>query len=114
VPTAKEQGMDMEWPIMRGFYMGPKVSDADFKVWVDTFNKMMATPEFDKLRAERGLFKFALTGAEAGRLHQAAGQCLPQAWPLTSAWQRRQVSLFDIWPALARTGPVFLLQRRHP
>lgn len=64
VPTAKEQGMDVEWPIIRGFYIGPKVSDADYKVWVDTFSKMMATPEFNKLRAERGLFKFALTGAE--------------------------------------------------
>ena len=64
VPTAKEQGMDVEWPIIRGFYMGPKVSDADFKVWSDTFAKMMATPEYDKLRAERGLFKFALTGKE--------------------------------------------------
>jgi putative tricarboxylic transport membrane protein len=64
VPTAKEQGMDVEWPIIRGFYVGPKVSDADYKVWVDTFNKMMATPEFAKLRAERGLFPFAKTGAE--------------------------------------------------
>ena len=64
VPTAKEQGMDVEWPIIRGFYIGPKVSDADYKVWVDTFNKMMATPEFNKLRGERGLFKFAMTGAE--------------------------------------------------
>ncbi len=64
VPTAKEQGMDVEWPIIRGYYVGPKVSDADYKVWVDTFNKMLATPEFNKLRAERGLFKFAMTGAE--------------------------------------------------
>jgi putative tricarboxylic transport membrane protein len=65
VPTAKEQGLDIEWPIIRGFYMGPKVSDADFKTWTTTFDKMMATPEYNKLRAERGLFKFALTGAEA-------------------------------------------------
>jgi putative tricarboxylic transport membrane protein len=65
VPTAKEQGSDIEWPIIRGFYMGPKVSDADFKVWADTFKKMMATPAYDKLRAERGLFPFDLTGAEA-------------------------------------------------
>lgn len=64
VPTAKEQGMDVEWPIIRGYYVGPKVSDADYKVWVDTFNKMLATPEFNKLRAERGLFKFAMTGPE--------------------------------------------------
>lgn len=64
VPTAKEQGFDVEWPIIRGFYVGPKVSDADYKAWVDTFNKMMATPAFQKQRAERGLFPFAMTGAE--------------------------------------------------
>jgi len=64
VPTMKELGFDVQWPIIRGFYMGPKVSDADFKVWSDTFGKMMATPQYDKLRAERGLFKFALTGKE--------------------------------------------------
>ncbi|HSQ73432.1 MAG TPA: tripartite tricarboxylate transporter substrate-binding protein, partial [Rubrivivax sp.] len=65
VPTAKEQGADISWPIIRGFYMGPKVSDADFKVWTDTFKTMMATPAFDKMRTERGLFPFDLTGAEA-------------------------------------------------
>ena len=65
VPTAKEQGTDIEWPIVRGFYMGPKVSDADFKLWSDSFKKMMATPAYEKLRAERGLFPFDLTGAEA-------------------------------------------------
>ena len=65
VPTAKEQGSDLEWPIVRGFYIGPKVSDADAKVWTETFAKMLATPGFDKLRAERGLYPFALTGAEA-------------------------------------------------
>jgi putative tricarboxylic transport membrane protein len=64
VPTAKEQGYDIEWPIIRGFYMGPKVNDADYKVWVDTFNRMMATKEWDKLREERGLYPFAMTGAE--------------------------------------------------
>jgi putative tricarboxylic transport membrane protein len=64
VPTAKEQGYDIEWPIIRGFYMGPKVKDADFKVWTDTFVKMMATKEFEKLREERGLFPFAMTGSE--------------------------------------------------
>ena len=44
--------------------MGPKVKDADFKVWVDTFDKMMATPQFAKLREERSLYPFAMTGAK--------------------------------------------------
>ena len=67
VPTAKEQGADIEWPIIRGFYMGPKVSDADFDAWAATFKKMMATPAYEKLRTERGLFPFDMTGAEADK-----------------------------------------------
>jgi putative tricarboxylic transport membrane protein len=63
VPTAKEQGFDVDWPILRGYYLGPKVSDADYKVWADTFTKVMATPAYDKLRTERGLFPMAITGA---------------------------------------------------
>jgi putative tricarboxylic transport membrane protein len=68
VPTAKEQGTDIEWPIVRGFYVGPKVGDAEFKAWSDTFTKMMATPAYDKARAERGLYPFALTGTQADAL----------------------------------------------
>lgn len=64
IPTAAEQGYDVEWPIIRGFYLGPKVSDADYKVWTDTFTKMMATPAYDKLRTERGLFPMTLNGPE--------------------------------------------------
>jgi putative tricarboxylic transport membrane protein len=64
IPTFKEQGLDVEWPTVRGFYMGPKVSDADFALWNTTFTKMMATPAFQKLRDERGLFAFSMTGAE--------------------------------------------------
>ena len=63
IPTATEQGFDVDWPIVRGYYLGPKVSDADYKLWADTFAKMMATPAYDKLRTERGLFPMALTGA---------------------------------------------------
>ncbi|MGQ0708933.1 MAG: Bug family tripartite tricarboxylate transporter substrate binding protein [Rhodoferax sp.] len=64
VPTMKELGYNVQWPIIRGFYMGPKVSDADYKAWSDTFAKMMETPAFNKLRDERGLYKFAMTGKE--------------------------------------------------
>lgn len=64
IPTAAEQGYDVEWPIIRGFYLGPKVSDADYKVWTDTFTKLMATPAYDKLRTERGLFPMMLSGPQ--------------------------------------------------
>lgn len=64
VPTAKEQGYDIQWPIIRGFYMGPKVSDADYNWWANAFKKVMATPQYDELRAKQGLFPFDMTGNE--------------------------------------------------
>jgi len=64
VPTAKEQGYDVQWPIVRGFYTGPKVSDADYKAWVDAMTKMMASKQFAELRAQRGLQPFSMVGAE--------------------------------------------------
>lgn len=62
VPTAREQGFDLVWPIIRGFYMGPKVPNADYRKWVAVFDKMMAAPGFKQLRAAHGLYPFSLTG----------------------------------------------------
>lgn len=64
VPTAKAQGYDIQWPIIRGFYMGPKVSDADYNWWSNAFSKVMSTKQYDELRAKQGLFPFDMTGAE--------------------------------------------------
>lgn len=62
VPTATEQGYPIEWPIIRGFYVGPKVSDADYNWWKEAFDKTMATPEFAKAQEQQGLFPFNITG----------------------------------------------------
>ncbi|WP_334190701.1 tripartite tricarboxylate transporter substrate binding protein [Noviherbaspirillum sp.] len=62
VPTAREQGFDVTWPIIRGVYMGPDVPEADYRRWVKTFDRMMERPEFDRLRAAHGLHPFAMTG----------------------------------------------------
>ncbi|WP_368920844.1 Bug family tripartite tricarboxylate transporter substrate binding protein, partial [Providencia vermicola] len=64
IPTAKEQGYDIEWPIIRGFYMGPKVSDEDYNQWVEAFKKLQQTDEFKKQRELRGLFEYNLVGQE--------------------------------------------------
>ncbi|MDM0111988.1 tripartite tricarboxylate transporter substrate-binding protein [Variovorax sp. J22R133] len=64
VPTAREAGFDLVWPIVRGFYVGPKVSDADYKAWSDLFARMLASKDYERLRNERGLYAFAMTGAE--------------------------------------------------
>lgn len=64
IPTAKEQGFNLVWPIIRGFYLGPRVSDAEYQWWTDTFNTLVQTDEFKKQRELRGLFEFNLTGKE--------------------------------------------------
>lgn len=71
VPTAREAGAAISWPIVRGFYLGPGVSDSDHAVWSEAFAKMLATPGFQQLRAERGLFPMALVGKDLNRyVHQ--------------------------------------------
>jgi len=62
IPTAKEQGFDVEWTIMRGFYMGGDVSDEDYDAWVSTFEAAYATPEFATVQAEKGLLPLNLAG----------------------------------------------------
>nr|WP_231705591.1 MULTISPECIES: tripartite tricarboxylate transporter substrate binding protein [Pseudomonadaceae] len=64
IPTAKEQGYDVTWPVIRGFYMGPRVSDADYAWWKNTFDDLLASEDFAELREQRELFPFALTGDE--------------------------------------------------
>lgn len=64
VPTAKEQGYDIEWPIIRGFYLGPDVSDEDYQWWIQAFETTMASDAFAKLQEQQGLYPFALTGPE--------------------------------------------------
>lgn len=63
VPTAKEQGFDLVWPILRGFYTGAGVSDAEYDWWVHCFESMMTDKRFGKLRTEFGMFPYAKTGA---------------------------------------------------
>ncbi|MFB2862096.1 Bug family tripartite tricarboxylate transporter substrate binding protein [Aeromonas sp. MdU4] len=62
IPTAREQGYDLEWPVIRGFYVGPKVSDSEYQWWKQTFDQLVKTDTFKAQRDLRGLFEFDLTG----------------------------------------------------
>lgn len=64
IPTAKELGFDVEWTIMRGFYMGGSVSDEAYNSYVDAFKAAYATPEFAAVQAEKGLMPMNLAGDE--------------------------------------------------
>lgn len=63
-PTAKEQGADVEWTIVRGFYMPPQVPDAAYDFWVEALRKLQNDPRFAEARAGSGLFEYNLLGAE--------------------------------------------------
>lgn len=64
VQTAREQGYDLTWPIIRGVYKGPQVSDADYQKWVRYFEGVMHTAAFDEMRRAHGLYPFAMTGKD--------------------------------------------------
>ena len=64
VPTAREQGLDLVWPTVRGIYMGPDVPERSYQEWVKTLRRLMATREFAQLARARGLEPAPMAGAE--------------------------------------------------
>lgn len=64
IPTAREQGYEIVCPVVRGFYLGPKVSDEDYAWWKQTFDRQLASEQFAQLRRGARLLPFALTGDE--------------------------------------------------
>ncbi len=64
IPTAREQGIDIDWIVWRGYYMGKDVAAADYDWWVEGFKKLSATPEFLAERQARGLFEFNMFGQD--------------------------------------------------
>ena len=63
-PTARELGYDVVWTILRGYYMGKKVSDDAYNSWVDAFKAAYATTEFSTIQKEKGLLPLNLAGAD--------------------------------------------------
>jgi len=66
-PTAREQGLDLVWPIVRGLYLGPGVSDADYKTWVGAIDRAVSSPGYAQLRERYGMYPFNLSGAALDR-----------------------------------------------
>jgi putative tricarboxylic transport membrane protein len=80
VPTAREQGFDVVWPLIRGIWMGPDVPEADYRRWVQAFDRIESAPEFARMRAQIGLYPLALTGDALTRyIRQAVAAYKQQA-----------------------------------
>lgn len=54
IPTTFEQGAKVSFPIWRGFYMAPGVSKDAVTFWLETIQKMLATPEWNTEREKLG------------------------------------------------------------
>lgn len=64
VPTARELGYDIVWSIIRGFYVGPDVSDEQYNWWVNAFNELYKTDSFKEIQQQQGLFPRDVAGKE--------------------------------------------------
>jgi putative tricarboxylic transport membrane protein len=63
VPTAREQGVDLVWPTVRGLYLGADAPEAAVRAWTEAFRQAVASPGYAALRERHGLHPFTLTGA---------------------------------------------------
>lgn len=84
VPTAREQGFDIVWSTARGFYVGPKVTDAAYRDWTEAFRKAMAAPGYAAMLQAHGLYPLSLTGTE---LQQFVGQRMADYRSLAAEFQ---------------------------
>jgi len=62
VPTAREQGYDVEWVIFRGFYVPGNMSDAAYTWWVDAMKQVSESSEWATLRQQAGLEAYFIAG----------------------------------------------------
>ena len=75
VPTAREQGIDLVWPTVRGIYISATASDAAAEAWSNAFREAMEAPGYAALLGKYGLYPYAMTGAP---LHAYVDQQLSQ------------------------------------
>ena len=55
VATAKEQGFDIQWPIVRGVYLGPQVPEPQVRAWTEALARAAAHPALPGQLAQAGL-----------------------------------------------------------
>jgi tripartite-type tricarboxylate transporter receptor subunit TctC len=77
IPTCKSSGIDVEYVMLRGFFMPPGVSKDEVAYYVDLFKKVRETPEWKKLMDDGAFNQSFMTGdayvkwvADAEKLHE--------------------------------------------
>jgi putative tricarboxylic transport membrane protein len=67
VPTAREQGYDVIFPIWRGLYAPPGISDSAYARWVRRLDAMRQSPDWKATMEQNGLTPFYRSGADFER-----------------------------------------------
>ncbi len=64
IPTCKSQGLDVEYLMLRGFFMSPGATPDQVKFYVDLFQKVRETPEWKDLMNNGAFNTTFMTGKE--------------------------------------------------
>jgi tripartite-type tricarboxylate transporter receptor subunit TctC len=64
VPTCKSAGLDVEYLMLRGFFMAPGVTDEQVNFYVALFKKVRETPEWKKLMSDGAFNQTFMTGKD--------------------------------------------------
>lgn len=64
IPTCKSQGLDVEYLMLRGFFMAPGATPDQVAYYVDLMKKVRETPEWAQLMKDGAFNQTALSGAE--------------------------------------------------
>jgi len=67
IPTANEQGYPVVWPVWRGYYLPPQISDVEYRWWVNTLFRLEASGIFPRERERLHLFPLMLIGDDFDR-----------------------------------------------
>ena len=77
IPTCKSEGIDIEYLMLRGYFMPPGVSKDEVAYYVDMFKKVRETPEWKKLMDDGAFNQSFMAGpeytkwvADAEKLHE--------------------------------------------
>ena len=64
IPTCKEQGLDIDYPMLRGIFMSPGATKEQVDYYIDLFKKVRETPEWQELMAKGAFNQTFMTGDE--------------------------------------------------
>ena len=71
IPTCKESGVETEYQMLRGIFMGPGATPQQVEFYVDLFKKVQATPDWKKFMEDGAFNQTFMSGAEFGKWVEA-------------------------------------------